>query len=120
MEAKLSKYCREIDTLELKRLVEKKLSKIAPTMEHVRNLILDAKLLLRILLDEDFELEEEAKKDFTCALLYFVENKDSIPDSIPIIGLWDDYKVIRFVKEKHKEEIKRYFESTPHFIANYF
>ncbi|WP_448583893.1 DUF1232 domain-containing protein [Thermocrinis sp.] len=120
MDAKLSKYCKDVGALELKRLVEEKLSKISPTMEYVRNLILDVKLLLRILLDDEFELKEEARRDFTCALLYFVETKDSIPDKIPLIGLWDDYKVVRFVKEKHKEEIKRYFESTPHFMANYF
>ncbi|WP_448587804.1 DUF1232 domain-containing protein [Thermocrinis sp.] len=120
MEDRLSRYCKEIQTSELRRLVEDKLSKISPTMEHVRNLILDVKLLLRILLDEEFDLKEEARRDFVCALLYFVERKDKILDSIPFIGLWDDYKVVRFVREKHKEEIKRYLETVPYFVANYF
>jgi uncharacterized membrane protein YkvA (DUF1232 family) len=120
MKEKLEKYYRDIDTLELKALVEKKLEKTPPTMEYVRNLILDVKLLLRILLDEDFPLKEDARKDMISALLYFVEPRDSIPDFIPIIGLWDDYKLVRHVKEKHREEIERYFESTPFFVANYF
>jgi len=102
MEEKLKKYYREIDILELKALVERKLEKTPPTMEYVRNLILDVKLLLRVLLDEEFSLKEDARKDMISALLYFVEPRDSIPDFIPIIGLRDDYKLVRYVKEKHK------------------
>jgi len=120
MEEKLKKYYREIDILELKALVERKLEKTPPTMEYVRNLILDVKLLLRVLLDEEFSLKEDARKDMISALLYFVEPRDSIPDFIPLIGLRDDYKLVRYVKEKHKGEIDRYFENTPFFVANYF
>ena len=115
MEGKLRKYCREVSPLELKTLVENRLKKISPTMEYVRNLILDVKLILRILLDEEFQLKEEARKDFICALLHFAESK-----KMPFVGLWNDYKVVRFVKEKHRQEIERYFENTPHFLANYF
>lgn len=120
MEKKLEKYYREISIEELKALLEKKLSSIAPTMEYTRNLILDAKMLFRILFDEEFDLKEEAKRDFISALLYLIEDKDSIYDRIPIIGYWDDYKLIKYVKDKHKEEINRYFSQTKHFIANYF
>jgi uncharacterized membrane protein YkvA (DUF1232 family) len=120
MEEKLKRYYRDIDILELKALVERKLEKIPPTMEYVRNLILDVRLLLRLLLDEEFSLKEDARKDMISALLYFVEPRDLIPDFIPIIGLWDDYKLVRYVKEKHREEIDRYFKNTPFFVANYF
>ncbi len=120
MEAKLSKYYRDIDIRELGRLFEEKLRRVSPTMEYVRNLILDAKMLYRILSDEEFDLKEEAKRDFVSALLYFIEDKDSIPDRIPMIGYWDDYKLVKYVKEKHREEINRYFSQVKHFIANYF
>ncbi len=89
-------------------------------MEYVRNLILDVKLLYRILTDEEFDLDRKAREDFMAALWYFIDTKDRIPDWIPIVGYWDDYKLVRYVKEKHASEIERYFESTRHFIANYF
>ncbi|MEJ5339148.1 MAG: YkvA family protein [Aquificaceae bacterium] len=120
MEEKLRKYHRETGTRELRSLLEEKLRRVPPTMEYVRNLILDAKLLFRILSDEEFDLKEEARKDFIAALLYFIEDRDSIRDRIPFLGYWDDYKLIRYVKNKHREEIERYFSEVRHFIANYF
>lgn len=120
MEEKLSKYYRDVSIRELRELLEKKLSMVPPTMEYVRNLILDAKLLFRLLSDEEFSLGEEARKDFVSALLYFLEDRDSIRDRIPLIGYWDDYRLIRYVKSKHREEIDRYFSEVKHFIANYF
>ncbi|MFN7066056.1 MAG: YkvA family protein [Aquificaceae bacterium] len=120
MEEKLRKYHRDIDIKELKKLFEDKLSRVSPTMEYVRNLILDAKMLLRILYDEEFDLKDEARRDFISALLYFIEDRDSIPDKLPLIGYWDDYKLLRYVKNKHKEEIDRYFSQVKHFVANYF
>jgi uncharacterized membrane protein YkvA (DUF1232 family) len=122
MESRLEKFrtYQYSDTDKLRDSFREKIDSVAPTMEYVRNLILDAKLLYRILTDDEFELDSKAKEDFTAALWYFIESKDSIPDWIPIIGYWDDYKLLRYVKEKHRSEIERYFESTKHFIANYF
>ncbi|RMH79904.1 MAG: DUF1232 domain-containing protein [Acidobacteria bacterium] len=120
MEEKLRKFYRDMEPKELRAAVEEKLRSVPPTMEYVRNLILDVKLLLRVLSDEDFDLTEDARRDFTAALLYFVEKKDAWPDYLPLIGYWDDYKLLRSVKEKHKGEIDRYFSQVKHFIANYF
>ncbi len=108
------------DLEKLKEAFQRKMDGIAPTMEYVRNMILDAKLIYRILIDEEFDLSEKAREDFMAALWYLVESKDRIPDWIPIIGYWDDYKLLKYVKEKHSEEIERYFETTKYFIANYF
>ncbi|NPA42343.1 MAG: DUF1232 domain-containing protein [Aquificae bacterium] len=122
-EKKLQKYKTYENLNDLDRLREefrKKLDKVPPTMEYLRNLILDAKLLFRIVTDKDFELKREAREDFIGALWYFIDSKDSIPDWLPMIGYWDDYRLIKYVKEKHKEEIERYFEETKFFIANYF
>ncbi len=122
-EGKLQKYKTYENLNNLDRLkVEfpKKLEKVPPTMEYLRNLILDAKLLYRILIDPEFELKREAREDFIAALWYFIDAKDGIPDWIPMIGYWDDYRLVRYVKEKHKKEIERYFENTKFFIANYF
>jgi len=108
------------DVERLKKEFHEKLGKVPPTMEYLRNLVLDVKLLFRILTDEDFKLSKEAREDFIAALWYFVDSGDTIPDWIPLVGYWDDYKVVRYVKEKHSKEIKRYFEETKYFIANYF
>ncbi len=123
LEKKLQKYktYENLNDLEgLKTAFREKLDKVPPTMEYLRNLILDAKLLFRIVTDENFELKRETREDFIAALWYFIDSKDSIPDWIPMIGYWDDYRLLRKVKEKHKKEIDRYFEETKFFIANYF
>lgn len=105
----------------LREAFHKKLSEVPPTMEYVRNLILDAKLLFRIVTDPEFELSREAREDFISALWYFISSSgNTIPDWLPLIGYWDDYRVIKYVKEKHMDEIKKYFETTKHYIANYF
>ncbi|MFN3471015.1 MAG: DUF1232 domain-containing protein, partial [Aquificaceae bacterium] len=62
MEEKLKKYYRDVGIKELRALLEEKLSRIPPTMEYVRNLILDAKMIMRMLSDKDFDLREEAKR----------------------------------------------------------
>ena len=120
MEEKLKAYYRDIEPKKLRKLLEEKLLRVPPTMEYVRNLILDAKMLMRILSDEEFDLKPEARRDFISAILYFIQDRDSIMDRIPLVGYWDDYKVVRYVKKKHQEEIDRYFSQVKHFIANYF
>ncbi len=122
-EAKLERYKTYENLNNMNRLREefrKKLNKIPPTMEYLRNLILDVKVLFRIVTDPNFDLKREAREDFLAALWYFIDSKDSIPDWIPMIGYWDDYRLVRYVKEKHREEIERYFSETKFFIANYF
>ncbi|MEN3029083.1 MAG: DUF1232 domain-containing protein [Aquificaceae bacterium] len=120
MEEKLKKYYRDIEVRELGKLLQEKLRKVPPTMEYVRNLILDTKLIFRVLSDVEFDLKEEARKDFVSALLYFIEGKDTLRKRLPLIGYWDDYRLVRYVKDKHREEINRYFSQVRHFIANYF
>ncbi len=122
-EKKIERYAtyeRLKDIEGLRKAFNEKIQKIPPTMEYLRNLILDVKLLFRIVTDRDFDLKESARKDFIGALWYFIESRDSIPDWIPIVGYWDDYRLVKYVKEKHKDEIERYFKETKHFIANYF
>ncbi len=123
LDSKLERYKTYDNLNDLSRLREefkRKLRDVPPTMEYLRNLILDVKLLFRIVTDPNFDLKEEAREDFLAALWYFIDSKDSIPDWVPVVGYWDDYRVVRYVKEKHKEEIERYFSQTKFFIANYF
>ena len=122
-ERKLERYKTYENLNNFKKLREefsRKLERVPPTMEYLRNLVLDVKLLFRILTDPHFQLSRQAREDFIAALWYFIDTKDSIPDWLPMVGYWDDYKLVRYVKEKHREEIERYFEETKFFIANYF
>jgi len=122
-EEKLQRYKTYENVKNLDKLAEefrKKLEKVPPTMEYLRNLILDVKLLYRVLTDPEFDLSWKAKEDFIAALWYFIDTKDGIPDWIPMLGYWDDYRLVKYVKEKHKKEIERYFKETKFFIANYF
>ncbi|MCS7083701.1 MAG: YkvA family protein [Aquificaceae bacterium] len=118
MEKRLRDYYLEIDPISLIPAFEKKVSQIDPTTEFVRNLILDLRIILRVLIDKDFNLSEEAKRDFISAVNYFIKTKDSIPDWIPLIGLLDDRRVVSYVKNKHKKELERYFKEVKFFIAN--
>ncbi len=115
MESRLQSLYRNEDPFKLKKLLEEKLNTVSPTMEYVRNLILDLKTFMRILIDEDFNLREDARRDFTSAIIAFLEKKKALP----IVGYWDVYKLVRYVKSKHKEEINRYFSQVKHYIANY-
>jgi len=121
MEEKLAPFREKpADPEVLKKALREKLKRVPPTMEHVRDLVMDVRLLMRILSDEEFDLKEEARKDFSAALWYFIEDKDSLFDRLPIIGYRDDYKVVSYVKEKHREEIERYLSQVKHFLVNYF
>jgi len=69
-EKKLHKFKTYENLNNLEKLREefnRKISKVPPTMEYVRNLILDAKMLFRIVTDPDFDLKEEAREDFLSA-----------------------------------------------------
>ncbi len=116
METRLKSSYREESPQRLKELLEDKIYRVGPTMEYLRNLILDLKMFLRILSDAEFDLKEEARRDFTSTILAFVEKKRALP----MVGYWDVYKLANYVKEKHREEINRYFSQVRHFIANYF
>lgn len=118
MESKLKRYRGAGDVERLKEEFERKTRSVPPTMEYVRNLILDARLLLRMVTDPDSGLSDEAREDFICALWYFIDPKDSIPDWVPLLGLLDDYRVIKYVKEKHREEIEGYLSRTRVFMTN--
>ncbi len=121
MEKKLEKY--RLDGADIGLLLkefEKKIEEVPPTMEYLRNLIMDIRLFYRMLVDPESELSEEAKRDIISAINYFIENEDTIPDWVPLIGYFDDYRLVKYVKEKHKEEIDKYMKSKErHFIANY-
>jgi len=110
----------EIDTKLLVNELERKLREVPPTMEYLRNLIMDIRLFYRMITDPENNLSDEARKDILSAINYFLEDEDTIPDWIPLIGYIDDSKIVKYVKEKHREEIEAYLKSKKRqFITNY-
>ncbi len=120
-ERKLEKY--RLNDIDLKLLMDefdRKVKEVPPTMEYLRNLIMDIRLFYRIISDPESNISEEAKRDILSAINYFLETEDTIPDWLPLIGYLDDYKIVKYVKEKHREEIENYIQSKRrHFITNY-
>jgi uncharacterized membrane protein YkvA (DUF1232 family) len=73
-------------------------------------LVSDISKLLSILKDLP-ELNEDLKKRIVFALEYFLEELDEIPDSSPLIGLLDDYVLVRWVVDSIMAEYSELFEA---------
>ena len=73
-------------------------------------LVSDISELLSILKDLP-ELNEDLKKRIVFALEYFLEELDEIPDSSPLIGLLDDYVLVRWVVDSIMAEYSELFEA---------
>ena len=73
-------------------------------------LVSDISKLLSILKDLP-ELNEDLKKRIDFALEYFLEELDEIPDSSPLIGLLDDYVLVRWVVDSIMAEYSELFEA---------
>ncbi|NPB06327.1 MAG: DUF1232 domain-containing protein [Aquificae bacterium] len=118
MEERLAPFReRPQDAEQLRKAVMEKLTKVPPTMEHVRDLVMNVRLMLRMLTDVEFTLKEEARADFFAALWYFIEEKDRLSDKLPIFGFKDDYEVVEYVLNKHRSEVERYLSSTRPYLA---
>ena len=66
--------------------------------------------LIAMMNDDGWRLPEEDKQRVLSALVYFADPKDVIPDSVPVLGYFDDAIAIEMcVKELH-HEIEAYDE----------
>ena len=73
-------------------------------------LVTDISKLLSILKDLP-QLNEDLKKRIVFALEYFLEELDEIPDSSPLIGLLDDYVLVRWVVDSLMADYSELFEA---------
>jgi len=73
-------------------------------------LVSDISKLLSILKDLP-ELNEDLKKRIVFALEYFLEELDEVPDSSPLIGLLDDYVLVRWVVDSLMADYSELFEA---------
>ncbi|MGD8976252.1 MAG: YkvA family protein [Gammaproteobacteria bacterium] len=78
----------------------------APTFIQDRLEQLEA--MVGMLTDEDWAMPEPGRSRVLCALVYFCDPEDLIPDSIPGIGYLDDAIMIELVFRELKHEIDGY------------
>lgn len=72
--------------------------------------LLQLKVLLEMIRDEEWNLAEEDRERIMAAMSYFADPIDLIPDHIPGIGFLDDAMFVEIVFRELKHEIEAYNE----------
>jgi uncharacterized membrane protein YkvA (DUF1232 family) len=76
----------------------------------IRERIDSLRLLIEMLTDLDWRLEHEDGTRVLCALAYFSEPDDLIPDHIPGLGFLDDAIMVELVVRELRHELDAYRE----------
>jgi uncharacterized membrane protein YkvA (DUF1232 family) len=66
--------------------------------------------LIGMVKDEGWALQEEDRQRVLSALVYFADPKDIIPDSVPVLGYFDDAIAIELCVKELKHELDAYEE----------
>ena len=66
--------------------------------------------LIAMATDEGWHLPDEDRQRVLSALVYFADPKDVIPDSVPVLGYFDDAIAIEMCVKELKHEIEAYDE----------
>lgn len=66
--------------------------------------------LIAMVRDEGWQLPEEDRSRVLSALVYFADPQDIIPDSVPVLGYFDDAIAIELCVRELKHEIDAYEE----------
>ncbi len=78
------------------------------TAEFIRERMDTLDILIAMVLDRGWELEEDDRNRVVEALSYFAEAEDLIPDDIPGLGFLDDAIMIELVMRELRHEIEAY------------
>ena len=66
--------------------------------------------LIGMVKDEGWALQDEDRQRVLSALVYFADPKDIIPDSVPVLGYFDDAIAIELCVKELKHELDAYEE----------
>lgn len=91
-----------------RKLVE--LAMNADLPDFIASRLLQLKILLQMMQDQEWGLEDHEKARINSALSYFVDPADLIPDHIPGIGFLDDAIFVEIVIRELQEDISIYTE----------
>lgn len=78
--------------------------------DFVADRLLELKILLDMMRDDEWQLSEQDKKRVISALAYFADPIDLIPDHIPGIGFLDDAMFVEIVMRELRAEVEAYNE----------
>ena len=90
------KLLEEASTLQLPDFILQRLDKLDALIAMVR--------------DEGWALPDEDRQRVLSALVYFADPKDIIPDSVPVLGYFDDAIAIELCVRELRHEIEAYEE----------
>ncbi len=91
-----------------RRLLEE--SKKANAPAYVRMRLDDLGMLISMLEDQEWPLEEKDRRRIRAAISYFADPSDMIPDKIPGLGFLDDALMAELVIREVKHELDGYRE----------
>jgi uncharacterized membrane protein YkvA (DUF1232 family) len=74
----------------------------------LKDYIDDLKLAYTMLRDPDFTIDKHTKIVLIIAFLYLLSPIDLLPDSIPLLGLFDDVLVAGYAMKQTAAELERY------------
>jgi uncharacterized membrane protein YkvA (DUF1232 family) len=76
--------------------------------QFVRQRLHRLEAMVNMVRDEEWDLPENERQRVLCALVYFCDPEDLIPDSIPGLGYLDDAIMIELVFRELRHEIEAY------------
>ena len=82
----------------------------AKTLRAAKTLIMNVRLMVRMVRDRSFEMSWASRGAILGSLLYFVIPTDLTPDFIPFVGYLDDAAIVGLVVRRLAREIERYTE----------
>lgn len=85
--------------------------------EFIANRLTTLQVLINMVTDKDWNLDEEDKKRVIVAMAYFQQPDDLIPDKIPGIGFLDDAIMIEIIERELDPEIATYRDFCQYRIA---
>ncbi len=82
--------------------------------EFVRERFQRLRTLIGMLVDDEWAIESDERKDVVDALAYFANPHDLIPDGVPVLGFIDDAIMVELVAQELQHEIEAYNDFCAH------
>lgn len=98
---------QQVEQAAMKMLAEARATKLPRFIEER---FAKLEMLIKMVSDSEWELEENERKTILSALAYFCETEDLIPDHLPAIGYLDDAIYTELIVQELSAELSSYEE----------